>query len=93
MDQPFSEILPTWPSQNNCLRATIQTVDKLIAKKVIKPVDPEAAARLLNGAAMNAALWIAASDKPQDVLAKAVAAFRVLAGGLLVHADDAGSER
>ena len=82
-----------WPSQNNCLQATLQTVDTLIAQKVIKPVDPEAAARLLNGAAMNAALWIAASDNPKDVLARAISAFRVLAGGLLVAPDDAGSER
>lgn len=72
-----------WPSQNSCLQATLDTVTVLIAQGIVKPVDPEAAARLLNGAALNAALWVAASDRPQEVLAKAVEAFRVLAGGLL----------
>ncbi|MGQ9369263.1 TetR/AcrR family transcriptional regulator [Azospirillum sp. ST 5-10] len=72
-----------WPSQNRCLQTTTRALQALIAQGVVKPVDAEAAARLLNGAALNAALWIAASDDPQDVLAKAVAAFRCLAAGLL----------
>nr|WP_222531116.1 TetR/AcrR family transcriptional regulator [Azospirillum sp. 412522] len=75
-----------WPSQNSCLQATLETVTALIAQGTVKPVDAEAAARLLNGAALNAALWVAASDRPQEVLAKAVEAFRVLAGGLLAPA-------
>lgn len=73
-----------WPSQNSCLRATTETIQALIAQGTVRPVDAEAAARLLNGAALNAALWIAASDDPKAVLAKAVDAFRCLAGGLLV---------
>ncbi|MEN2976913.1 TetR/AcrR family transcriptional regulator [Tistrella bauzanensis] len=72
-----------WPSQNNCLRVTQQTVERLIGRGVLKPVDPEAAARLMNGAALNAALWIAASDDPETVLPKAVEAFRCLAAGFL----------
>jgi AcrR family transcriptional regulator len=72
-----------WPSQNVCLQATLRTVEVLIANGTMKPVDAEAAARLLNGAALNAALWIAASAHPKDVLAKAVEAFRCLAEGLL----------
>jgi len=72
-----------WPSQNSCLQTTTQTVEALIAEGIVKPVDAEAAARLLNGAALNAALWIAASDDPRSVLAKAVEAFRCLAAGLL----------
>ena len=73
-----------WPSQSSCLQATKRTVERLIAEGVLKPVDAEAAARLLNGAALNAALWIAASDDPKDVLPKAVEAFHALAAGLLV---------
>ncbi|MBC9206560.1 TetR/AcrR family transcriptional regulator [Roseomonas aerophila] len=76
-----------WPSQNSCLRATIETVEALIAQGVVKPVDAEAASRLLNGAALNAALWIAASNDPRAVLARAVEAFRCLAAGLLVARD------
>jgi len=72
-----------WPSQNSCLQATKETVERLIAKGFLKSVDVEAAARLLNGAALNAALWVAASEDPKDVFPKAVEAFRHLATGLL----------
>ena len=72
-----------WPNQNECLRTTTQTIQALIDAKTVRPVDAEAAARLLNGAALSAALWIAAADDPRAVLAKAVAAFRHLAVGLL----------
>lgn len=74
-----------WPSQNSCLQATRQTVERLIGQGVLKPVDAEAAARLLNGAALNAALWVAASGDPEDVFPKAVEAFRCLAAGLLAE--------
>ncbi|WP_274425046.1 TetR/AcrR family transcriptional regulator [Chelativorans sp. YIM 93263] len=72
-----------WPSQNSCLQATKQTVERLIVKGILKPVNAEAAARLLNGAALNAALWIAASEEPEEIFPKAVEAFRCLATGLL----------
>jgi AcrR family transcriptional regulator len=76
-----------WPSQDSCLQTTRQTVERLIAQGVMRSIDPEAAARLLNGAALNAALWIAASDDPEAVLPKAVEAFRHLATGLLSSTD------
>jgi AcrR family transcriptional regulator len=72
-----------WPSQNICLQMTKQTVAKLIAEGVMKSLDVEAAARLLNGAALNAALWVAAAGDPQSVLPKAIEAFKALASGLL----------
>ncbi|MGB8535687.1 MAG: hypothetical protein WCD57_04690 [Acidobacteriaceae bacterium] len=72
-----------WPSQNACLEMTKQAVAKLIAEGTLKPVDVEAAARLLSGAALNAALWVAASDHPHAVLPQAVETFRLLATGLL----------
>jgi AcrR family transcriptional regulator len=75
-----------WPSQSSCLQATRQTVERLIAQKALKPVDAEAAARLLSGAALNAALWVAASDDPQHVLPRAVETFQALASGLLMKA-------
>ncbi len=74
-----------WPSQNACLEMTKQAVAQLIASGVVKPVDSEAAARLLCGAALNAALWVAASDQPDLVLPKAIAAFRLMATGLLAE--------
>lgn len=72
-----------WPNQNACLLRTAQTIQALIDEGVVKPVDAEAAARLINGAALNAALWIAAADEPRTVLPKAIDAFRQLASGLL----------
>ena len=77
-----------WPSQDSCLAATRETVARLVDHGILKPVDVEAAARLLSGAAMNAALWIAASDNPSDVLPRAVEAFRAMASGLLVASAD-----
>jgi len=75
----------TWPSQNACLELTKQAVARLVAEGVMRPVDVEAAARLLSGAALNAALWVAASDEPRAVLPKAVEAFRLMATGLLAE--------
>ena len=72
-----------WPNQTACLRRTTQAVQALIDEGTVRPVDAEAAARLLNGAALNASLWIAAAENPRAVLPKAVEAFRHLAAGLL----------
>jgi AcrR family transcriptional regulator len=73
-----------WPSQNRCLQATVATLNELAAKGAIKPVDIEGLARLLNGLALNAALWVASSDTPEATLQKAVAAFECLASGIVV---------
>ncbi|GGC87438.1 TetR/AcrR family transcriptional regulator [Chelatococcus reniformis] len=76
-----------WPNQTACLRTTTQTIQALIDEGTVSPMDAEAAARLLNGAALNASLWIAAADDPHAVFAKAVEAFRHLAVGLLRTGD------
>jgi len=75
-----------WPNQNACLQTTTALLQELIAEGTVRPVDAEAAARLVNGAALNAALWIAAAEAPHTVLPKAIEAFRVLAEGLLNRA-------
>ncbi|MEO9653721.1 TetR/AcrR family transcriptional regulator [Marinomonas sp.] len=72
-----------WPSQSACLQITIEKVKRLVNTGVLKDVDVEAVSRLLNGAALNAALWVAASDKPEAVLPKAIEAFNVLCSGLV----------
>lgn len=74
-----------WPSQDSCLRSTKRTVERLIAEGRMRQVDPEAAARLMNGAALNAALWVAASDDPQKTLPRVIEAFNAMAEGLLVR--------
>ena len=73
-----------WPSQNRCLQSTKATLEQLMANGIVKAVDPEAAAMLLNGAALNAALWLASSTDPQAMLPKTLEAFNLLASGLLV---------
>ncbi|ELZ1258107.1 TetR/AcrR family transcriptional regulator [Vibrio fluvialis] len=72
-----------WPSQNGCLNATYEKVCKMIDHNILKQIDAEAAARLLNGAALNAALWVASSKNPEKVLPKAITAFQELSMGLL----------
>ena len=76
-----------WPSQNACLEMTKRTIEQLLAEGVLTPVDAEAAARLINGAAMNAALWVAASDDPKAVLPKAINAVQIMASGFLAEKD------
>lgn len=73
-----------WPSQNKCLQSTRSTIEQLIENGTVKPVDAEAAAMLLNGAALNAALWLASSANPQAMLPKTLEAFNLLASGFLV---------
>lgn len=72
-----------WPNQTACLRTTTQMIQALIDDGIVKPMNAEAAAHLVNGAALNAALWVAAADEPERVFESAVDAFRHLVGGLL----------
>ena len=72
-----------WPSQNLCLQSTVEKVRSLIEAGTMRPVDAEAAARLMSGAALNAALWVAASKDPEEVLSRATEAFRCMMEGFL----------
>lgn len=71
-----------WPSQNRCLLSTKQIVTQLIAEGTMKAVDPEAASMLINGAAMNAALWIASNANPESALPSTLATFNIMLAGL-----------
>jgi len=71
-----------WPSQNACFKETCSTMRKIVAMGEMKQVDVEAAARLINGAAMNAALWVAASEKPELRLPKAIEVFSLMVESL-----------
>ncbi|GLS85688.1 TetR family transcriptional regulator [Cypionkella aquatica] len=81
-----------WPSQNACLAATRQKIALLQAEGLLKPVDIEAAARLINGAALNAALWVAASPQPEVILPKAIEALTCLLSGFLAGRSGAEPE-
>jgi AcrR family transcriptional regulator len=48
----------------------------------IRPTDPEALARLINGAVMDAALWVAGHDDPPAALSRARAGLDALMQGL-----------
>ena len=74
-----------WPNQTACLKRIENTVQTLIDDGLLKSVDAKAATWLLNGAVLNAAMWIAGSDEPGEAFPKAVEAFHHLASGLLAE--------
>ncbi|WP_169196047.1 TetR/AcrR family transcriptional regulator [Devosia sp. MC1541] len=74
-----------WESQSACLVGTRSILVTLMEEGVVKRMDIEAAARLMNGAALNAALWVAASSDPDMTLPKARDAFRHLMRGFLAQ--------
>ncbi|MES2741446.1 MAG: TetR/AcrR family transcriptional regulator [Pseudomonadota bacterium] len=71
-----------WPSQSVCLADTRKSIELLLEQGVMAQVDPEATAYLINGAALNASMWIAGASDPKAASAKAVASFRTLLAGL-----------
>lgn len=73
----------TWPNQGECVRSMAENLKRLRDDGVIVAVDPEAVARLLNGAMLHAALWIANSPDPAATSKKAVDALDALLEGLL----------
>lgn len=83
----------TWPNQSECIRSIAQNLEKLRDQDLIVDVDPEAAARLINGASLHAAQWIANSDDPAATSKKAVKAFNALLEGLLVKGRNSDAAR
>ena len=71
-----------WPSTSGCIASLTKSLKALRAEGAIIEFDSEAAARLINGASSEAALWIANSRDPRETSKKAVAAFRILLEGL-----------
>lgn len=80
-----------WPNQNKCIRSMSASLEGLHADGIIKPGDPEALARLLNGALLHAASWIANSSEPEATSRRAVEAIKELLNSLL--ADEPGTMR
>ena len=71
-----------WPDTNGCLMALTEKLAQLKADGVLADIDPEAAARLINGAGIHAATWIASSDNPEATSKLAVSGFQALLEGL-----------
>lgn len=64
------------------LKPMIESLTHLIEAKEIEPCPPEALARLLNGALVDAALWIAAGEDVGYRLDQALSAYGVMLDGL-----------
>ncbi|PRD57853.1 TetR/AcrR family transcriptional regulator [Phyllobacterium myrsinacearum] len=73
----------TWPNQNKCILSMSANLKRLSADGIIRPGDPEALARLLNGALLHAASWIANSPEPEATSRRAVEGIKDLLNGLL----------
>jgi AcrR family transcriptional regulator len=73
-----------WPSQDGCIASMTRSLASLAEEGVIVDVDPEAAARLVSGATLHAAQWIANSQDPAAASRKSVEAVNALLEGLRV---------
>ncbi|MCA0029790.1 TetR/AcrR family transcriptional regulator [Mesorhizobium sp. B263B2A] len=73
-----------WSNANACVGSMTDHLAALQGEGVVVPsVDPETAARLINGASSQAAQRIANSNDPEATSRKVVAAFKQLLEGLL----------
>src|SRR3954453_3703612 len=70
-----------WPNANACVSSMTRSLNLLKQDGVITDVDPEAAARLVSGASLYAAQWIANAEDPEATSKKAVKAFNALLEG------------
>ena len=72
-----------WPNANACVSSMTKSLTALKDEGVVADVDPEAAARLVSGASLYAAQWIANAVDPEATSKKAVKGFKTLLEGLL----------
>ncbi|WP_127519608.1 TetR/AcrR family transcriptional regulator [Mesorhizobium sp. Z1-4] len=72
-----------WANQDGCIAALAANVTRLQDEGYFRhDITPAAAARLINGASLHAAQWIANSDEPESVSADAVRVFKAMLDGL-----------
>ena len=74
-----------WPNANACISSMKKSLELLKEEGVVGDIDPEAAARLVSGASLYAAQWIANAQDPAATSKKAVQAFKALLEGLLTE--------
>jgi AcrR family transcriptional regulator len=72
-----------WPNANACITSMTKSLTLLKQEGVVGDIDPEAAARLVSGASLYAAQWIANAADPEATSKKAAQAFKTLLKGLL----------
>jgi len=78
-----------WPNANACVSSMLKSLTLLKEEGVVGDVDPEAAARMVSGASLYAAQWIANAEDPEATTKKAVKAFKTLLNGLLANKSNA----
>ena len=71
-----------WQNTPGCIAALSRSIERLKEDGEFIDIDTEAAARLINGASSQMALWIANADKPEAISKKALAGFRMMMEGL-----------
>jgi AcrR family transcriptional regulator len=74
-----------WPNANACISSMTRSLTLLKQEGRVGDIDAEAAARLVSGASLYAAQWIANAEDPAATSKKAVKAFKTLLNGLLVE--------
>jgi AcrR family transcriptional regulator len=74
----------TQASERKCLVSLSSILSVLMLEGSVRAGDSEILARLINGGLVDAALWIADGDDPQDRLANAVVNLDLLLSGLKV---------
>lgn len=79
-----------WPTQSACIRSMTASLETLVADRILLAIDPEAAARLISGATLHAAQWIAHAENPQTASHRAIAAFNAVLDGLLLRPAGSG---
>jgi AcrR family transcriptional regulator len=71
-----------WPSQLAAVRTVQRSLEALMDEGTVSDVAPEATARLISGAALNGALWIANADDPREASRQVVKSLEQLLSGL-----------
>ncbi|WP_375402658.1 TetR/AcrR family transcriptional regulator [uncultured Sphingomonas sp.] len=72
-----------WPSQMACIRTTKRSLELMVEEGTIRPIDVDATARLVSGAALGGTLWIAGADDPKEASKQVVRSLTLLVSGLL----------
>ncbi|WP_157014970.1 TetR/AcrR family transcriptional regulator [Mesorhizobium xinjiangense] len=71
-----------WDNACACVQSLTGSLARLKAKGVVADIDVEAAARMVSGASLYAAQWIANSSDPEATSKKAVKTFKTMLEGL-----------
>jgi AcrR family transcriptional regulator len=75
-----------WSNQSGCISSLTKSVSRLQEQGYVRrDIDPGGAARLINGASIHAAQWIANAEEPEAVSTRAVGAFKAMLEGLLAE--------